>query len=156
VVLVELGVHNPLAAEIGVDGEGEMTLAKRLLSRLPANSLLIADRWYGVGAFLCEFLTAVQDARAEMKLRTQPRQEEEKVAYESKVARARNRAPSQRQIPRTGASPASGQAGQERPDELHGPGEPDNENGKRLQAMLQRAGRRGSGHSCHQSNRPSV
>jgi len=61
VVLVELGVHNPLAAEIGVDGEGEMTLAKRLLSRLPANSLLIADRCYGVGAFLCEFLTAVQD-----------------------------------------------------------------------------------------------
>src|SRR5690606_6324616 len=61
VVLVELGVHNPLAAEIGVNGEGEMTLAKRLLSRLPANSLLIADRCYGVGAFLWEFLAAVQE-----------------------------------------------------------------------------------------------
>jgi len=61
VVLVELGVHNPLAAEIGADGESEMTLAKRLLSRLPANSLLIADRFYGVGAFLREFLAVLQD-----------------------------------------------------------------------------------------------
>lgn len=61
VVLVELGVHNPLAAEIGVEGESEMTLAKRLLSRLPEHSLLIADRCYGVGAFLCEFLTAAQE-----------------------------------------------------------------------------------------------
>lgn len=62
VVLVELGVHNPVAAEIGREGESEMTLAKRLLSRLPAKSLLIADRCYGVGAFLREFLAAVQDA----------------------------------------------------------------------------------------------
>lgn len=62
VVLVELGVHNPLAAEIGADGESEMTLAKRLLSRLPANSLLLADRFYGVGAFLSEFLAVLQDA----------------------------------------------------------------------------------------------
>jgi hypothetical protein len=61
VVLVELGVHNPLAAEIGADGESEMTLAKRLLSRLPANSLLIADRFYGVGAFLGELLAVLQD-----------------------------------------------------------------------------------------------
>ena len=61
VILVELGVHNPLAAEIGIDGEGEMTLAKRLLARLPDNSLLIADRLYGVGAFLHEFLSAVQE-----------------------------------------------------------------------------------------------
>ncbi len=61
VVLVELGVHNPLAAEIGTEGESEMTLAKRLLSRLPANSLLIADRLYGVGVFLHEFLATLQD-----------------------------------------------------------------------------------------------
>ena len=62
VVLVELGLHNPLAAEIGADGESEMTLAKRLLSRLPAKSLLIANRCYGVRAFLSEFLTVLQDA----------------------------------------------------------------------------------------------
>lgn len=62
VVLVELGLHNPLAAEIGADGESEMTLAKRLLGRLPAKSLLIADRHYGVGVFLSEFLAVVQEA----------------------------------------------------------------------------------------------
>jgi hypothetical protein len=61
VVLVELGLHNPMAAEIGADGEIEMTVAKRLLSRLPANSLLIADRHYGVGAFLTEFLATLQE-----------------------------------------------------------------------------------------------
>ena len=51
-VLVELGIHNPLAAEIGAEGESEMVLAKRLLDRLPTDGLLIADRHYGVGAFL--------------------------------------------------------------------------------------------------------
>lgn len=61
VVLVELGVHNPVAAEIGADGESEMALAKRLLSRLPEKSLLIADRCYGVGSFLGDFLGVLQD-----------------------------------------------------------------------------------------------
>lgn len=51
-ILVELGVHNPLAAEIGQEGESEMALSKRLLGRLPANCLLICDRYYGVGLFL--------------------------------------------------------------------------------------------------------
>lgn len=69
VVLVELGVHNPLAAEIGQEGESEMTLAKRLLSRLPANSLLIVDRCYGVGAFLREFLAAVEDVSCSFLVR---------------------------------------------------------------------------------------
>jgi hypothetical protein len=62
VVLVELGLHNPVAAEIGAQGESEMILAKRLLSRLPAKSLLIADRHYGVGAFLTELLGILQEA----------------------------------------------------------------------------------------------
>lgn len=60
-LLVEIGTHNPLAAEIGQEGESEMTLAKRLLSRLPEKSLLIADRYYGVAAFLNEFLALLQD-----------------------------------------------------------------------------------------------
>jgi hypothetical protein len=51
-LLVELGVHNPLAAEVGGNAESEMVLAKKLLDRLPENSLLICDRYYGVGAFL--------------------------------------------------------------------------------------------------------
>lgn len=52
VTLVELGVHNPLAAAIGKEGESEIALAKTLLGSLPERSLLIADRLYGVGAFV--------------------------------------------------------------------------------------------------------
>src|SRR4051794_34770670 len=52
VMLVELGIHNPLAATIGQEGESELVLAKQLLVLLPEQSLLIADRLYGVAAFL--------------------------------------------------------------------------------------------------------
>jgi hypothetical protein len=52
VVLVELGVHNPVAAAIGVAGDSEQSLSKELLESIPERSLLIADRLYGVGAFL--------------------------------------------------------------------------------------------------------
>jgi hypothetical protein len=52
VVLVELGTHRPLAAAIGIHGESEQSLAKNLLGAIPGQSLLIADRLYGVGAFL--------------------------------------------------------------------------------------------------------
>lgn len=47
-VLVELGLHNPLAAAIGPKEESEMELAQQLLGFLPAASLLIGDRYYGV------------------------------------------------------------------------------------------------------------
>lgn len=47
VVLVETGLHNPLAAAIGVAGESEAVLAHRILDQLPAGSLLLADRYYG-------------------------------------------------------------------------------------------------------------
>jgi hypothetical protein len=52
VLLVELGTHNPLAAAIGKDGDSEQSLAKGLIRALPEKSILIADRLYGVGAFL--------------------------------------------------------------------------------------------------------
>jgi hypothetical protein len=52
VILVELGIHNPLAAAIGKEGESEMVLAKTLISSLPEDSLLLADRLYGVPTFL--------------------------------------------------------------------------------------------------------
>lgn len=60
-LLVEVGIHNPLAAEIGREDEREMPLAKRFLSRLPKKSLLLADRYYGVGSFLSEFLALLRD-----------------------------------------------------------------------------------------------
>jgi hypothetical protein len=51
-VLVELGLHNPLAAALGAHGESEMVLAKQVLSALPEKSLMINDRYYGVPELL--------------------------------------------------------------------------------------------------------
>lgn len=51
-VLLELGLHNPLAAAIGRHGESEWALAQRLLAQLPPRSLLLGDRLYGVAAFI--------------------------------------------------------------------------------------------------------
>lgn len=51
-VLVELGLHNPLAAALGEGNESEMELAKRVLPALPEKSLLINDRYYGVPELL--------------------------------------------------------------------------------------------------------
>jgi hypothetical protein len=51
-VLVELGLHNPLAAALGAQGESEMVLAQRVLTAQPAQSLLLGDRYYGVGSVL--------------------------------------------------------------------------------------------------------
>lgn len=49
VVVVELGLHQPLAAAFGWRGEGELTLARRLFGgwRLPRLSLLLGDRLFG-------------------------------------------------------------------------------------------------------------
>ena len=53
-VMVELGLHNPLAASMGANGESEMALARRVLSAQPARSLLLGDRYYGAAAVLAE------------------------------------------------------------------------------------------------------
>jgi len=50
-VLLEVGLHNPLAAGIGRHGESEWALAQRLLAQLPKGALLLGDRLYGVTAF---------------------------------------------------------------------------------------------------------
>src|SRR5271154_1845322 len=50
--LVELALHNPLAALIGRAGESEWKLSLGLLEHLPERCLLLADRLYGCGAFL--------------------------------------------------------------------------------------------------------
>lgn len=51
-VLLEVGLHNPLAAAIGRDGESEWALAQRLLAQLPKRAVLLGDRLYGVAAFV--------------------------------------------------------------------------------------------------------
>jgi hypothetical protein len=50
--LVELVLHNPLAACLGRQGQSEWKLALGLLDALPEKCLLLADRLYGCGAFL--------------------------------------------------------------------------------------------------------
>lgn len=53
-VLLELGLHNPLAAAIGRRGQSEWALAPSLLARLPKGALLLADRLYGCAAFAAQ------------------------------------------------------------------------------------------------------
>jgi Transposase DDE domain len=53
-VLLEVGVHNPLAAAIARQGESELALSHRLLAQLPKRALLLADRLYGVPAVMSE------------------------------------------------------------------------------------------------------
>jgi len=50
-VLLEIGLHNPLAAAVGRQGESEWALAQRLLAQLPKRAVLLGDRLYGVIAF---------------------------------------------------------------------------------------------------------
>jgi hypothetical protein len=71
-VMVELGLHNPLAAALGAKGESEMELALKVLSAQPAQSLLVSDRYYGVASLLVG-LSAEEDrhflARAKENLK---------------------------------------------------------------------------------------
>lgn len=46
-MMSELGLHNPIGAAIRW-GESEMNLAKKVFEILPAQSLLLGDRYYGV------------------------------------------------------------------------------------------------------------
>lgn len=50
-ILLEIGLHNPLAAAVGRKGESEWALGQRLLAQLPKRALLLGDRLYGVVAF---------------------------------------------------------------------------------------------------------
>jgi hypothetical protein len=68
-VLVELALHNPIGAAIGASDESEMVLARQLLDRLPENSLLISDRYYGVPLVLIDFKTIHKKGRREFLVR---------------------------------------------------------------------------------------
>ena len=57
-VLLELGVHNPLAAAIARTAESELALARGLLAQLPKGAVLLADRLYGVPAVIVEVWAA--------------------------------------------------------------------------------------------------
>lgn len=60
--LVEIGLHQPLAAAFGWQGEGELTLAKRVFSKpLPPRSLILADRLYGAPSLLWELAPKLKE-----------------------------------------------------------------------------------------------
>ena len=77
-VLLELGLHNPLAAAIGRSGQSEWALALELLAQLPARALLLADRLHGCAAFVAAVRTACDQVgshyliRARTNIRVQP------------------------------------------------------------------------------------
>jgi hypothetical protein len=68
-VLVELGIHNPMAAAIGPREESEMVLAEQLLGHLPDQSLLVGDRYYGVPKLLINFRKAHPRGQKEFLVR---------------------------------------------------------------------------------------
>lgn len=71
VVLVELGLHQPLAAAFGWQGEGELTLARDLLSRhrLPQRSLLLADRLFGTPIWIWQLRGALEQSGSDLLMR---------------------------------------------------------------------------------------
>jgi len=68
-VLLELGLHNPLAAAIGRRGQSEWELAPSLLAHLPKGALLLADRLYGCGAFAVHLAAACRRVGSHFLLR---------------------------------------------------------------------------------------
>ena len=68
-VLLEVGLHNPLAAAIGRHRESEWALAQRLLAQLPGRALLLGDRLYGVAAFVGPARAACQRVGSHFLLR---------------------------------------------------------------------------------------
>lgn len=69
VVLLELGTHAPLAAAVGWQGEGEITLASTLFDSIPSHSLFIADRLYGCPSFIWKLKPTLVKTNSEMLVR---------------------------------------------------------------------------------------
>ncbi len=75
VVMLEVGLHNPLAAAID-PGRSEWALALELIGRLPVKSLLLADRLYGCARFVwglrqhCESVGSFFLVRARLQLKS--------------------------------------------------------------------------------------
>ena len=68
-VLLELGLHNPLAAAIGQRGQSEWELSLSLLAQLPKKVLLLADRLSGCAAFAAQALKACQGVGSQFLFR---------------------------------------------------------------------------------------
>jgi hypothetical protein len=68
-VLLEVGLHNPLAAAIGRGGESEWALALQLLAQLPTRAVLLGDRLYGCAAFVTHALAACERVGSHLLIR---------------------------------------------------------------------------------------
>lgn len=68
-VLLEIGLHNPLAAAVGRRGQSEWELAHTLLAQLPKGALVLGDRLYGCGAFAVHALAACRRVGSHVLLR---------------------------------------------------------------------------------------
>ena len=68
-VLLELGLHHPLAAAIGRGGQSEWALALELLAQMPAQALLLADRLHGCAAFVAAALSACEKVGSHFLIR---------------------------------------------------------------------------------------
>jgi hypothetical protein len=68
-VLLEVGLHNPLAAVIGRGGESEWALALQLLAQLPTRALLLGDRLYGCAAFVTHARAACEQVGSHLLIR---------------------------------------------------------------------------------------
>ena len=78
-VLLELGLHNPLAAAIGHQGQSEWKLSLSLLARLPKQVLLLADRLSGCAAFAAEAQRACRRVGSHFLFRARTQIKVEKV-----------------------------------------------------------------------------
>lgn len=72
-VLLELGLHNPLATVIGRHQESESSLSRRLLAQLPGGCLLLGDRLHGYGTFLAPVLDRCLEVESHFLIRVQQR-----------------------------------------------------------------------------------
>jgi hypothetical protein len=72
-VLLELGLHNPLAAAIGRGGPSEWAPALELLAQMPAQALLLADRLHGCAAFVAQAQAACQKVGSHFLIRARSR-----------------------------------------------------------------------------------
>jgi Transposase DDE domain len=94
-VLLEVGLHNPLAAAIGRQGESEWALGQQLLAQLPKRALLLGDRLYGVAAFVAHARAACTRVGSHFLLRasrsTKPRTVK-RLADGTRVVRIAHRA----------------------------------------------------------------
>jgi Transposase DDE domain len=68
-VLLEVGLHNPLAAAMARHGESEWELALTLLAQLPKRAVVLGDRLYGCAPFAAALAAACQRVGSHFLLR---------------------------------------------------------------------------------------